>query len=446
MVYNYSKKERLIKIRRTAVDEYGEVHTKLVDITLGRTLLNQAISQDIGFNGEVIMEKNKSFFIGLLVGMALMTGIFFSAVPIRSYLLWGGVASPETKILEMYHILTNHSIIPFDKDNLLDSMYRGFMDAVDDPFTYYFDRESLRSFTNRTGGTFAGVGMLVTLSQYNQVTVVTVFSGSPAEENGMLPGDVLLAVDGNPSEGLRLEEVTGAVQGTPGTDVTLSILRNDYEFDVTITRRIIQVPSVEHRMLEDNIGFLRLISFDGVTYNQFRAAYDDLKSQGLEGLIIDLRNNTGGRLQTVVDISSMLIPAGVIMYSENVTGERTIFESESEEYIGLPLVILVNGSSASASEVLAGAVRDHNTGTIVGQQTFGKGVVQSIHTLSDGSGISVTVAEYFTPNGISIHGYGLTPDYIVEVDRETAFMAARLTLEEDIQLQKALEVLSFKNR
>jgi carboxyl-terminal processing protease len=344
----------------------------------------------------------------------------------------------------MYRILTNHSIIPFDKDSLLDSMYRGFMDAVDDPFTYYFDRESLRSFTNRTDGTFAGVGMLVTLSQYNQVTVVTVFSGSPAEENGMLPGDVLLAVDGNPSEGLRLEEVTGAVQGTPGTDVTLSILRNDYEFDVTITRRIIQVPSVEHRMLEDNIGFLRLISFDGVTYNQFRAAYEDLEAQGLEGLVIDLRNNTGGRLQTVVDISSMLIPAGVIMYSENANGERTVFESESEDYIGLPLVILVNESSASASEVLAGAVRDHNTGTIVGQQTFGKGVVQSIHTLSDGSGISVTVAEYFTPNGISIHGYGLTPDYIVEVDRETAFMAARLTLEEDIQLQKALEVLNGK--
>jgi len=278
----------------------------------------------------------------------------------------------------------------------------------------------------------------------NRVTVVTVFAGSPAEGAGLLPGDKILEVDGTSMDDKRMEEVTALVKGTPGTQVRLGILRGTDTFNITITRQQINVPTVNHQMLANGIGYLRIESFERVTYNQFVEAYLDLRNQGVQGLIIDVRNNPGGLLETVVDIGNLLLPSGSILYAENKQGERIAYRSDDNRRIDLPLVMLVNGGSASASEVLTGAVRDHEVGTIVGQQTFGKGVVQSLYMLSDGSAVKVTIARYYTPSGISIHGEGIIPDYIVEVDRETAIMAARLTLEEDIQLQKAIDVLGDK--
>jgi len=391
------------------------------------------------------MEKRKSFVIGMLIGMALMLGVSLGISPLRSYMLWGRQMPPEAKIFEIYSILSNHSIVPFEKDTLLENMYRGLLEGVGDPYTYYFNREALAVFTERTEGTYAGVGMAVILDPEDySVTVMTVFSGSPAEEAGLLPGDKILEVDGEDMAGKRLEEVTALVKGSPGTQVRLGILRGDDIFNITITRQRINVPTVAHRMLEDGIGYLRIESFDRVTVSQFSEAYLDLRNQGMQGLVIDLRNNPGGLLETVVHIGNLLLPQGTILYSENKQGERTVYRSDTDNRIDLPLVMLVNGGSASASEVLTGAVRDHGVGTVVGQQTFGKGVVQSLYMLSDGSAIKVTIARYYSPNGISIHGEGITPDYIVEVDRETAMMAARLTWEEDVQLQKAVEVMLEK--
>jgi len=391
------------------------------------------------------MEKRKSFVIGMLIGMALMLGVSLGISPLRSYMLWGRQMPPEAKIFEIYSILSNHSIVPFEKDTLLENMYRGLLEGVGDPYTYYFNREALAVFTERTEGTYAGVGMAVILDPEDySVTVMTVFSGSPAEEAGLLPGDKILEVDGEDMAGKRLEEVTALVKGSPGTQVRLGILRGDDIFNITITRQRINVPTVAHRMLEDSIGYLRIESFDRVTVSQFSEAYLDLRNQGMQGLVIDLRNNPGGLLETVVHIGNLLLPQGTILYSENKQGERTVYRSDTDNRIDLPLVMLVNGGSASASEVLTGAVRDHGVGTVVGQQTFGKGVVQSLYMLSDGSAVKVTIARYYSPNGISIHGEGITPDYIVEVDRETAMMAARLTWEEDVQLQKAVEVMLEK--
>jgi len=393
------------------------------------------------------MGKKKSFVLGILIGMAIMLGISFGISPLRSYMLWGSQLPPEAKILEIYSILNAHSIVPFERNVLLDNMYRGLLEGVGDPYTYYFNRDALAVFTERTEGVYAGIGMLVTLDlEDNRVTVVTVFAGSPAEEAGLLPGDKILEVDGESMVDKRLEEVTALVKGTPGTQVRLGILRSSDTFDIIITRQRINVPTVNHRMIENGIGYLRIESFERVTYNQFVEAYLDLRNQGVQGLIIDLRNNPGGLLETVVDIGNLLLPSGSILYSENKQGERTVYKSNDNRRIDLPMVILVNGGSASASEVLTGAVRDHEVGTVVGQQTFGKGVVQSLYMLSDGSAVKVTIATYYTPNGISIHGEGITPDYIIEVDRETAMMAARLTLEEDVQLQKAVEVMEGKLR
>ena len=391
------------------------------------------------------MQKKRFFAFGMLVGMALMLGLSFVSRPIRSQLLWGGLLPPEAKILEIYSLLEAHSIIPVEKNVLLDNMYRGLLEGVGDPYTYYFNRDALAVFLERNEGSYAGVGMVVTMDfEDDKVTVVTVFAGSPAEEAGMLPGDKIIEVDGEDMIGRRVDEVTTLVRGVPGTQVRLRILRGSETINKLITRQQVYIPTVSHRMLDDGIGFLRIESFDGVTATQFSEAYIDLRAQGLHGLIIDLRNNPGGSLQTVVHISNLLLPEGTILYTENSRGERTVYRSQDDNRIDVPLVILVNGGSASASEVLTGAVRDHGVGTVVGQQTFGKGVVQSLLALSDGSAVKVTTSRYYTPNGTSIHGEGIEPDYIVEVDRETAMMAARLEFDEDIQLQKAVEVMEGK--
>ena len=391
------------------------------------------------------MVNKRSFVLGIFLGMAVIIALNFAISPFRSRMIWGGVMSPEAKILEIYSILNHSSIVPFERNVLLDNMYRGLLEGVGDPYTYYFNKEALAVFMERTEGSYAGVGMLVNADPDNmKVTVVNVFAGSPAEAAGLLPGDIIIAVDGEDVSGKRVDEVTALVRGTPGTAVSLGVMRSDNTLDIKIVRQQINVPTVHHKMLHGGIGYLRIESFDRVTYAQFTDAYRELSAQGMRGLIIDLRNNPGGLLETVVNIGNLILPEGVILYSEDVRGERTQYRSERDNRIDIPLVMLVNGGSASASEVLTGAVRDHGVGTVVGQQTFGKGVVQSLFPVSDGSAVKVTIARYYTPSGASIHGEGITPDYIVEVDRETSIMATRLDFEDDIQLQKAVEVIMEK--
>ena len=263
---------------------------------------------------------------------------------------------------------------------------------------------------------------------------------------GLLPGDYIMEIEGRVASEMLLEEVTALVKGEPGTTVRLVMERNGERFNVMITRQTVVVPTVSHRMHENGIGYIRIDSFERVTFNQFTEAYLDLRNNNLQGLILDLRNNPGGLLESVVDIGNLVLPGGSILYVENKSGERTVYSSGEERRINVPIVVLVNGGSASASEVLTGAIRDHGVGTVIGQQTFGKGVVQSLFRLSDGSAVKVTTARYYTPNNYSIHGEGITPDIIVEVEREASMMAARLELDDDEQLQRALEEMERKLR
>ncbi|MCL2016351.1 MAG: S41 family peptidase [Defluviitaleaceae bacterium] len=394
------------------------------------------------YNSSILTNRIVFFALGLFVGAMLTLTITIASTQIRNYLVWGSSLPPENKILEIYNVLDTHSIVPVDRNVLLTNMYRGLLEGVDDPYSYYFNSESLSVFMERTDGSYVGVGMAVILdTEINRVVITTVFTGAPAETAGLLPGDIIIAVDDTDTTTYSTDEVASLVRGVPDTDVTLRILRGDTILTFTITRRQVHIPTVSHRIIDDNIGYLRIESFDGVTVAQFSDAFDDLRSQNIAGLIIDVRNNPGGLLDTVISIGDILLPIGSIMYSEDSQGERTAYLSETDNILDIPLVMLVNGGSASASEVLTGAVRDHGVGVVVGEQTFGKGVVQRLFPLSDGSAIRATVARFYTPNGTSIHEDGITPDFIVEVDRETAMAAARLTLEEDIQLQKALQVV-----
>lgn len=398
------------------------------------------------------MESKKAFLKGLGLGALITAMVMLVAVAgINVYarqVRWRGI-DPNTKIMEIYGLLNMFSIVPFDKDVMLENMYRGFLDGVDDPYTQYLDAAALASFHERAEGTFVGIGIMISVESDDPfLTIASTFRGAPADLAGLLPGDKITGVDGIDVAGRQREDVVGMITGVKDTAVVLTIFRpyDNETFDVEIIRARVEVPTVFHEMLytEDGyIGYIRLEGFDRLTAGQFDNALDELYHDGMRGLIIDVRNNPGGMLCAVIDITDRLIPEGIITFTINAAGRRENFYSDAE-YLGLPLVLLVNGRSASASEVLSGAIRDTETGTIVGEQTFGKGVVQSLLALSDGTAIKLTVQTYHTPNGECIHGIGIEPHIIVEMSDALGRRIGRLDLEEDVQLQKAIEVVGGK--
>jgi len=390
----------------------------------------------------------RSFLLGLTLGIFVMaTGIAAYTV-YEQNVRWSGI-TPNNKIREIYSLLSRNSIMDFDFNEMLENMYRGLLDGVGDPYTQYFCPEALAAFHVRMDGVFVGIGVMVYLDPDDRMTTISVtFQGAPAAEAGLLPGDKIVAVDGIDVVGRPREEVIGMVQGPENTVVRLTILRPDENrrFDADVMRARVEVPTVFHEMMysgDDAIGYIRIEAFDRVTLPQFTLAIQELYEENMNGLIIDLRNNPGGSLDVVNRITDMLIPEGVITFTVDALENRTYYRSNAY-YLGLPLVLLVNGRSASASEVLSGAVRDTNMGTLVGTQTYGKGIVQMLFHLSDQTAIKTTVSTYFTPAGESIHGVGITPDVIVEMDEDLSRRIGNLPLYEDIQLQTAIRIAANK--
>ena len=301
----------------------------------------------------------------------------------------------------------------------------------------------------RTEGTFVGIGVRVFMDPEDRLlTIVNVFRDAPAGKAGLMPGDKIIGVDGFDVMGRSQPEIMGLIAGPAGSDVNIEIFRplENIRFDVDIMRQRVIVPTVFHEMIETAeglTGYIRIEGFERPTYNQFMSAFNELIEKGMDSLIIDVRNNPGGLMNVVVDITDRLVPQGIITYTQDVNGHR-IYHNANETYLGIPLVVLINERSASASEVLGGAVQDTGVGSLVGQQTFGKGIVQNLYYLSDGTAIKLTVAEYFTPNGTSIHGTGLTPDFIVEMEDILSRRIGDLPIEEDIQLQVALRKVQGK--
>ena len=265
------------------------------------------------------------------------------------------------------------------------------------------------------------------------ITVVRVFDGSPSAEAGLQSGDILYMVEGEEVTGIDLSLVVSELKGEEGTPVQISILRETDILEMTLTRKSIQVPTVESRMIDEEIGYIAITEFDDVTEDQFMTALGSLESQGMKKLIIDLRDNGGGLVDVTCAILDRLLPEGLIVYTEDKYGNRQEETSDAENYFAGDMAVLVNENSASASEIFAGAIKDYGVGTLIGTQTFGKGIVQSLFPLEDGSAVKITVSRYYTPSGNNIHEVGITPDIIVEADRESL---------EDVQLLKAIEVLS----
>ena len=318
--------------------------------------------------------------------------------------------------------------------------------GLDDPYAAYYTKEEYQSLMDSTNGSYYGIGVEMSQNMTTGIITITrVFEGSPAEEAGLLPGDVIYRVDDEEVTGEDLTKVVSKVKGAEGTTIPISVARegeSDYlTFDVE--RRMIEISTVAHKLLDGNIGYISVTSFDDVTVNQFLAALDDLENQGETALIIDLRNNGGGLVSSACSMLDRLLPEGLIVYTEDKYGNRDEMKSDVENYFDKPLVLLVNGNSASASEIFAGAIKDYGIGTLVGTQTFGKGIVQKIYPLSDGTAVKLTVSKYYTPNGNNIHGIGIAPDVEVELDPAVANEVV-IPEEKDNQLQKAMEILTEK--
>ena len=347
----------------------------------------------------------------------------------------------KKKAGEIEELINAYYLDEIDGQKVEDTMYTGMVAGLEDPYSVYYSKEELESMEESISGAYSGIGATLTQDpDTGDLSVVSCFDGTPAQEAGLQPGDVITGWNGNSVEGMELSELVSKIKTDPEEQLTLEIERDGEILEVELTRREVQIPTVEYEMLDDQIGYIRLVEFDEVTADQFKEALEDLENQNMKKLIIDVRNNPGGVLQVVCDMLDQLLPEGLIVYTEDKNGNRKEYTSDEEHQFTKPLAVLANENSASASEIFAGAIQDYGIGTIVGTTTFGKGIVQRTFYLSDGTGVKLTVAKYYTPKGHDIHKKGITPDVETELDEELKNQSS-ISHEEDNQLQKAIEVL-----
>ncbi len=391
------------------------------------------------------MKENKKIFAGIVIGLGMAIAGNSLMVFASSYLGVGKVELTEQqKMNKIKKLVDQNFALEYDKEELIEAQYAGYVYGLDDPYSTYLTEENFNDMMESTNGQYAGIGVGVSPDPDTKAIKITqVFTDSPASKEGIKIGDEITKVEGVPYNGLTLDEAITKIKGKPGTSVLITIRDGSTgeERDINISRAVVTVDTVYHELMEDNIGYIRISSFDEVTADQFKEAYDDLMGQNIEGLIIDLRNNPGGLLGVVSEIADILVPEGNIVYTEDVNGKQEFITSDANK-IEIPLQIIVNEYSASASEVLAGAVKDYGVGELVGETTFGKGIVQRVFPLGDGSAVKLTIAKYFTPSGVCINGIGIEPDHPVEMnDEQTSKIFSGLDRANDNQLREAVKQL-----
>ena len=396
------------------------------------------------------MESSKKT-IKIIAITAVVTCLLTNTVRDIMYVNNNGVVN--NKVKKVADIINTYGLFDIDEEKMADYAATGLAVSVDDHYTNYYNKEEFASFNTSLSNSFYGIGIVISVdTTTNKLIVVSPIEGGPSANAGIMPGDFIVAVDGVEYSGNQMNEAVSLMRGDSledkkGTQVTVTVERAGIRNDYVITRDIVRINSVNSKMVDDEIGYVRITAFNAVddksdgsqdTYDEFIAAIDSLKAEGMKKLVIDLRNNPGGSLSVVNKIADELLPAGIITYTETKTGKREEYTSSAGE-LGIPMTVLVNGGSASASEVLTGALKDYKKATVIGTKTFGKGVVQTVIPLGDGSGISLTTSKYYSPSGVCIHGIGIEPDIVVEADETKQI--SDLSVDEDIQLQKAIEVL-----
>lgn len=396
------------------------------------------------------MENRKSksgwglFVLGLVIG--LLVSLIITSVIFRQSVSVSEDSLLDSRVLEKIEALENiiHNrfyLSEMTDEELEEGIYRGIMYALNDPYSEYYTEEELSQLMEQAEGVYYGIGAYVGLDEETSLPKISgVIEGTPAEEADLRPGDLVYKVDDEATYGLSLTDATALIKGPEGTEVTLTIIRDgesDY-LEVTLPRRKVESPTVKFEMLDEETAYIQITEFDDVTVDQFAEALAMAKGSGMKGLILDLRANPGGSLNAVVEIARMLLPEGLIVYTEDKAGQRSEYSCDGTRQLEVPLVVLIDGNSASASEILSGAIQDYGLGTLVGTTTFGKGIVQQVIAMGDGSAIKLTISSYFTPNGRNIHGTGIEPDVECEFDGEAYYGTED---HYDNQLEKAKEVL-----
>lgn len=395
--------------------------------------------------------RNASFLKGALTGALVVLIIVAIAGTVGYKTLFHGSgadaneailsSATETKLNFIRELMNQKYLYDIDDSDLQDGIYEGYVNGLNDPYSVYYNEEATKELLETTSGQYQGIGAVMTQDQTTHyLMVMNVYQGSPAEKAGLLEGDIIYQVDDKKINKEDSTEVVSWIRGEAGTDVTIHVYRGESldEVDIIATRAVVDSQTVEYELKDDGVGYLRVSEFDTVTYDQFAAALTELENQGAKGLIIDLRSNPGGDVETTCKMLRLLLPEGMIVYTEDKNGEKAEYTCDQASGFNLPLEILVDGNSASASEIFAGAIQDYGIGDIVGTTTYGKGIVQNLYDLMDGTYLKITTAEYFTPNGRTINKIGLEPD--VEVKYE--YNEADPTV--DNQLEKAMEVIREK--
>ena len=390
------------------------------------------------------MKKNKTKFVqGFLLGMLSMVivaaligiGLHLSKRDINVSTSISDRAAKKLDFLEK--LIDTKFLDKADENKLEEGIYKGLLAGLDDPYSVYYTKEEFNTLKEQTSGVYSGVGVLVSQStETGVIRAINVFKDSPAMKAGMKDGDIIYKVRDKEVTGEDLNNVVARIKGEKGTKVNINVYRSseDKYIDMEIIRDEINVPTVEYKMLDKKkgVGYIQITEFEDVTYEQFKKAVNDLKKQGMKSVIFDLRNNPGGGYSVVCEILDDLLPEGTIVYTMDKNGKK-VEQTSDAECLDIPMVVLQNENSASASEIFSGAIQDFGAGEIVGTQSFGKGIVQSILPLSDGSAVKLTVEKYYTPRGVNIHGKGITPDVIVEAAKNK---------KTDNQLQKAIEIVN----
>ena len=400
------------------------------------------------------MNNKKIWLSGFLGGAAVMlllgTGAFYVQYRIFPF-LGESVITGESgeKAAQIEQIIEEHYLENVDEDTLAEGMYAGMMASLEDKYSGYYSADNYKKLKESSEGKYTGIGLVMEQNrETGEIRVVQCYEGSPAAEAGILSGDVLYKVGDKLASGMDVTEIADQIRSGDTSEINLTVKREGLEepLTVTIIPDTVEIPVVSSRMLENETGYIQIAEFTDGTSEQFRKAYEELQEQKLQGLIIDLRNNPGGLLDSVCDTLEQILPEGMIVYTEDKYGKREEHTCDGKTPIQIPLIVLVNGNSASAAEIFAGAVKDHGVARLVGETTFGKGIVQKIYQLSDGSAVKITVSKYYTPNGINIHGTGIDPDIEVRwpEDQEELTNPSEVNtlefqewLEKDNQMKKA---------
>ncbi len=424
------------------------------------------------------MRDNKKFFLGIFVGIVVMVfliaGLFELALESRTVrmLLFdtvkemstiysedeaertdttSGAAIDWSKVSEkeeaIYNTIDDYYLNEIDNDKIQNGIFKGMVDSLGDPYTVYYNPEEYKQFTSSSSGTYSGIGVAVSQNvTTGAITIVKTFKKGSGEKEGMKPGDVIYKVEGKKIEGLELSKVVSMIKGEEGTFVKVTVLRDGKEIEFNLERKKLEVDTVNYRMEDRSgkkIGYISVSEFDEVTASQFKNAISELSKEGMEGLVIDLRDNPGGLLDVTCEMLDRMIKKGLLVYTVDKNGNRVDENATDSDSFDKPVAILVNGNSASASEVFSGAMKDYDAATLVGTRTFGKGIVQSIVPFGDGTAMKVTVSKYYTPNGVNIHGTGIEPDVVVELSKD-ATKNGKYDRKYDNQLTKALDVVVDK--